>query len=232
MSDDSDQSAANQEGNCCYGERGPRRALRWLRTSFSEPDNLPLHLTWLFTVVLAVFAYGAWREAVKGTLAIQGQLDAMRSEQRPWARVDIHTANFPPFDPTGDPRGVAAIPISSTITSAGHAPLFGAKARSWPFIVGTSGEDFFVAWKKDCAKFRTEDREDPWDQGALLFPGDSFTDGNLMVGPKMPGIILKTLDKVKKWSDGKRVVAIYVYGCVNYSFTAGVKSTKPVSLFG
>ena len=53
-----------------------------------------------------------------------------------------------------------------------------------------------------------------------------------MVGPQMPGISLKTLDKVKKWSDGRRVVAIYVYGCVNYSFTAGVKSTKPVSLFG
>ena len=160
---------------------------------------------------------GAMRDQLK---AMSGQLDEMQEEGRPWAKIDLHTANFPPFDPTGP---ATAIPVVATITNVGKSPLFGAKIRSWPFIPGISGEDFFVAWKKDCAKFRTEDRGDPWDQGAFLFPGDNFTDGNLMVGPQMPGISQKTLGMVKAWSDGRRVISIYVYGCINYSFTAGGK---------
>jgi hypothetical protein len=30
--------------------------------SFSKPENLPAHLTWIFTLLLAIFAYNAWQE--------------------------------------------------------------------------------------------------------------------------------------------------------------------------
>jgi hypothetical protein len=151
---------------------------------------------------------------------MQGQLDESRAEQRPWAKLDIRTAKFPPFDPAGDARGVAAIPISAVITNVGHSPLFGARIRSWPFLPGISGDDFFVAWKKDCADFRNANRSDRWDQGAFLFPSDNFTGDNPLAGPQIPGIKRDLLNRVKPGKDGRRAVAVYVYGCVNYSFTA------------
>jgi hypothetical protein len=190
-------------------------ACRWIGASFREPSNFPLHLTWACTLLLALFAYYAWVEARNGTAAIQGQLNIMKDEQRPWAKIDIRTADFPPFDPTGVP----AIPILPVITNVGHSPLFGAKIRSWAFLPGISGEDFFASWKKDCDKFRKEDRSDRWDQGAFLFPEEYFTGGTPLVGPLMPGIGRDILNSVKAGKDGRRVVAIYVYGCVNYSFT-------------
>jgi hypothetical protein len=30
--------------------------------SATNPDNFPVHLTWFFTLLLAIFAYGAWQE--------------------------------------------------------------------------------------------------------------------------------------------------------------------------
>src|ERR1700730_7097718 len=55
-----------------------RCAFGWLAASFRNPYHLPHHLTWLFTMVLAIFAYYAWNEATRGTRAMQGQLDEMK----------------------------------------------------------------------------------------------------------------------------------------------------------
>jgi hypothetical protein len=64
---------------------------QWIRASLARPDNLPHFLTALFTLILAIFAIFAWREAREGTVALRGQLEAMREEQRPriWTQPNL-----------------------------------------------------------------------------------------------------------------------------------------------
>jgi hypothetical protein len=56
----------------------------WLVSSLKEPHNLPHFLVAGFTLLLAAFAYEAWTESKRGTEALQGQLKAMLSGQRPY----------------------------------------------------------------------------------------------------------------------------------------------------
>jgi len=72
-------------------EHGQRKPIRnWFRASFLNPDNLPRHLTALFTLLLAVFAFEAWTEAQRETHALQGELAVLEADQRPY----IGLANF------------------------------------------------------------------------------------------------------------------------------------------
>jgi hypothetical protein len=71
---------------CRAGWDKLRAAGHWLAASFSKPDNLPLHLTWIATAFLAGFAFEAWNEAIKGTAALEDQLKAMEADRRPWVR--------------------------------------------------------------------------------------------------------------------------------------------------
>jgi hypothetical protein len=68
-----------------------RSTLCWLAISFRNPDNLPAYLTGAFTLALAIFAYNAWNESIRGTAALQeqattlqGQLNELKAEARPW----------------------------------------------------------------------------------------------------------------------------------------------------
>src|ERR1019366_9899951 len=69
----------------------------WIRISVMNPDNLPVYLTAIFTAFLVVFAYYAWDEATRGTKAMQGQLEILKNDQRPWvgAPTEIKTSIAP-----------------------------------------------------------------------------------------------------------------------------------------
>jgi hypothetical protein len=62
----------------------------WLVSSLKEPHNLPHFLVAGFTLLLAAFAYEAWTESKRGTEALQGQLKAMLSGQRPYLGPGSH----------------------------------------------------------------------------------------------------------------------------------------------
>jgi hypothetical protein len=65
-----------------------RRFWEWFVGSVSDPHNLPHYLTAIFTLALAVFACYAWLESQRSTQALEGQLVALKAEQRPflWTR--------------------------------------------------------------------------------------------------------------------------------------------------
>jgi hypothetical protein len=69
-----------------------RRLLNWLRVSISDPANIPHYLTAVFTLALAVFACFAWVESQRTTHALQGQLTALKAEQRPFISL-VETGN-------------------------------------------------------------------------------------------------------------------------------------------
>jgi hypothetical protein len=173
---------------------------------------------------------GLWLAAAVGIAAIivsnhdaSEQWGVMETAQRPWAEVEIGTLPFPPLDlnSLGLPEGgVTAVPIDIAVTNVGHSPMFNVGSRSWTFLPGINGDDPVPAWDKDCDSFRKE-RGVGWDMGYVLFPGKKTPDPRgRPIGPHIPGIDQKVLRGIKPGSDGKKTFAFYVYGCVNYSFSA------------
>jgi len=76
----------------------------WLGISIKNPDNLPVFLTALFTLLLVIFAYYAWSEAQIGTKAMQDQLTEMKNARRPWVSFntgDIEISRPLTFDDNG-----------------------------------------------------------------------------------------------------------------------------------
>jgi hypothetical protein len=74
--------------------------LPWFHKSVSNPNNFPHYLTALFTFILAVFACYAWLATREGTAALQGQLNAMQTDQRPF--IWVVEIRPPTYDNTGD----------------------------------------------------------------------------------------------------------------------------------
>jgi hypothetical protein len=68
----------------------------WIATSFRNPHNLPQYLIAVFTLALAFFAWKAWVAAQDGTAALQGQLDLMKRDERPWIGLDRIEGAFAP----------------------------------------------------------------------------------------------------------------------------------------
>jgi hypothetical protein len=88
----------------------------WLSRVFCYPDNIPLHLTWIFTAFLALFAYNAWDEATHGTVALQGQLRTMQEDQRPWVGA-------PEITPHVDGNGI--VTFTHVFRNVGRSPALG-----------------------------------------------------------------------------------------------------------
>ena len=76
-----------------------RHFLRFIRHSFSRPENFPLHLNWFFTALLACFAFYAWQEATHTTATLQAQLSAQEADFRIDQRPIVIDDNNPPLPP-------------------------------------------------------------------------------------------------------------------------------------
>jgi hypothetical protein len=130
-------------------------SVNWLTKA---PDSLPHYLTALFTLLLAIFAYAAWREATHGTRALQGQLSAMEADQRPWVGIE---------GLQGEAQPGQDFFASATIKNVGKSPAFNVHTY---FKTGVYDEQ--------PTKFSFDDLRECLECGNfLLLPGASIPTG-------------------------------------------------------
>jgi hypothetical protein len=148
---------------------------------------------------------------------MQGQLDAMGDDQRPWAKVEISSNDFLPMDLTS---GVVGVPFQAKIFNVGHSPLFNARIRPWAFINNGHPDELIKKETSDCDEFRN-DKIDDWNRGALLFPGENVSPGTRGESQIIPGIPQDMIKALTPDKDGSRSFQFFVYGCVDYLFKPG-----------
>lgn len=87
MASDPHQPNTEHKKDCAYYKCCAWKTIHnlgcWFAEAFRKPDNLPGFLGALFTLLLAIFAYKAWDESTRGTKALEGQLKAIQTDQRP-----------------------------------------------------------------------------------------------------------------------------------------------------
>jgi hypothetical protein len=192
-----------------------RSTCSFLKDSLKKPDNFPQFLVAIFTLLLAVFAVLAWVEATRGTKAIQGQLDVMKSDQRPWIKVEAEIWSDLTFQ--GD---IGALPVRFFLKNVGKYPAFDADVWIKTFLMADGHTDLFEEQRKYCASTRAFGGRKSNDvingtHGVFLFPDEKIPwlpDGTIVSGGVGPGEI-KEFSKV---IDGKRQINIWIYGCATY----------------
>lgn len=113
--------------------------------------------------------------ALSGQLKVmQGQLDAMEADQRPWIKVEPNVGELP-VDLT---HGVGGLPFHANykLTNTGHSPAFNVRVAPYSFVPTEGKYDMFAEQHERCEQSRTEPL-DNWARGYILFPGDSVIDG-------------------------------------------------------
>jgi hypothetical protein len=137
---------------------------------------------------------------------MQGQLDEMQAEQRPWVyAVDVEPAGKITLE-----DGKYFIPLKFTVKNTGHLPAFSVepKTGATPLMMGNS-----VRTIKNtvCDEYR----ESPVDKGngATVFAGQTISRGGF-TGDDYPRVEKKIWDSLT----GDKLIIIY--GCIDYQFPA------------
>lgn len=195
--------------------------VRWTRAVAS-------YTKWLVIVgaIAAAVAYFTLR-------AIQGQLDAMDADQRPWIKVEkIEPLSYPKFQGMefgglefAKPDFVGFLPLHIEIKNVGHSPAFNIQVGVWPF---------YGYGQKDLNLPKVE-RERCDTISKNLMPMPIVTDGANYIRVLFPDSIapydnaaLGLLpDDIKKFSYGeapeKKVFQLWFYGCVIYNINGSLK---------
>jgi hypothetical protein len=148
---------------------------------------------------------------------MQGQLNEMQAEQRPWLRVDATPGDFVVLDPPG----TVAYPTivfnpHFIITNVGKSSAFNAllSFTGWSDVV--SRDDPHRAQAKICellARQPTAERHD----GRIMFPGDHFNEelgsAKQNVGFMGPDFAKGLIKKNQEWPMHLKVI-----GCVDFLF--------------
>jgi hypothetical protein len=194
-------SASWQHADALLGVADARQhAFRWLARSLKNPNNLPFHLMALFIFLLALFAFFAWDEAARGTKAMQGELNVLRADERPWVFAKVSL----PWSPLVVKDDGAEIVLAFFLSNTGKAP-----ARS----VNIDGDLFYATGDslqteshlRSCDALRNRGTL----AGAALFPNQEDQRNHAFT---------MDADGVKNWRNGKSESpgALMVAGCIDY----------------
>ena len=189
----------------------------------------------LFTVGIYLVGRAQWHTFQRQLTAMQGQLDAMEAEQRPWVKIQkLEPYQWPiypwvratPNVPMTPQRPASAglvfspdvgfIALDFVLENVGHSPAFEIRVAVGQFF-GLTEQKTDLA-KEEQQRCATLDMDPPRPMVAesanlipVLFPGDEASNTN-------PGVfILRTqLDKLE--DQDKNGFQIVFYGCVRYKF--------------
>jgi hypothetical protein len=147
---------------------------------------------------------------------MQGQLDAMEADQRPWIKVETET--YDDFRPTK----IVVPPIKFILTNVGKSPAFNVQVFPRAFAMATGHDDLFKEQKEWCGRYRKQRNaggnvlDD--NQGIIIFPNEKAP-WEKQGGILGAGVIQSDIAKYSYADEqGRKTLSLWIYGCVLYDF--------------
>ncbi|MGE3783064.1 MAG: hypothetical protein AB7H71_10015, partial [Alphaproteobacteria bacterium] len=170
--DSSDPHKATQPGN----DEHNRWQHFWQRLRHTfwrvvEWQHTPHYLIAFFTLFLVIFAYYAWDESSKGTIALQGQLTELRNQQRPW----VYAAAVQPAGRISLENGMYFVPLIVTIQNKGHLPAFSVVQKTDATIMAIGQKSISSVQNVICDNYRQLPPEEG--VGDTIFPEQRIIHG-------------------------------------------------------
>ena len=206
-------------------------AKTWWRSVWPRIKNWSWTATWtaIGTCVMALFTVGIycvglaqWQTFQQQLTAMQGQLDAMEADQRPWVKIQKLEPYKSPIPELGGLRfngspNVGFLPLDFLLKNVGHSPAFQIRLAVGQFFgYAEQKTDLAKEEQERCAALDTAYPPRPMVVESanlipVLFPGDEAPDNNTVLA------ILRTqLDKLE--DQGKNGFQLWFYGCIRYKF--------------
>jgi len=184
----------------------PKKKNRWT----NDPPMFWVTLAGVI-VVVAYTSVAAWQACLtRGQLTVlQGQLDAMIADQRPWVKIEASIAGPLTFF---EPAGFAEMPMHFMLTNAGHSPAFNVRLTAWSFLLSLNHHDLEREWGERCENFKRTTLDNPA-RGMILFPSDQLPWNQSGIG-LMPDEIKKNIID----EGGNKALDVWIYGCADYVF--------------
>ena len=129
-------------------------------------------------VCAAIFARGAFIEAHNQAVAAEGQLVAMRDEQRPWIKVTVDTIKG-----FGNYKGIRVFFVSFGMKNVGHSPAFNIQFFQHVYAYYEGSVSITNKQRLDCDVVRKTPLKTDAPAG-VIFPGDYIIDKDL--GGRLP----------------------------------------------
>jgi hypothetical protein len=161
-------------------------------------------------VVTLLFAAGAVAAAVFTWQATQGQLEVLRSEQRPWIYADVV-----PFGPIiRNVSGGYNVQAAFVVHNTGHLPAMfvwvAAGGMVQPSVPQVIAGQNYTCRQRDAVPYQTGTN------GSTLFPGQTLT------LPQGIGVDKPTWDQAIALNDSAGVAAT-ITGCIDYQVPGDAK---------
>jgi hypothetical protein len=208
-------------------------AKTWWRRVWPRIKNWSWTATWtaISTCVMALFTVGIylvgraqWQTFQQQLTAMQGQLNAMEADQRPWVKIQKLEPYQSPIGPAlgglmfRGSHDVGFLPLHFLLKNVGRSPAFEIRVAVGQFFgYAEQKTDLAKEEQKRCAALDTAYPPRPMIVEStnlipVLFPGDEAPDDNI------PLAILRTqLDQLE--DQGKNGFQLWFYGCIRYRFT-------------
>jgi hypothetical protein len=205
-------------------------AKTWWRSVWPRIKNWSWTATWtaIGTCVMALFTVGIycvglaqWQTFQQQLTAMQGQLDAMEADQRPWVKIQKLEPYKSPIPELGGLRfngspNVGFLPLDFLLKNVGHSPAFQIRLAVGQFFgYAEQKTDLAKEEQERCAALDTAYPPRPMVVESanlipVLFPGDEAPDNNTVLA------ILRT--QLDKLDEGKNGFQLWFYGCIRYKF--------------
>ena len=162
------------------------------------------------TVLVAIFAY----LASQGQLNVmQGQLDTMEADQRPWIKATIQLTALR-FTEAGD----AEITFNQNFKNIGKSPAQNIKERIGAVAVTESTAIRSIDEERTQCELAAKDSAEDVLPGLFLFPDEEAPEA--LIGGKGIGRAYVTASEfAKAWPNPKTLI-FKLIGCIDYSFSS------------
>lgn len=158
-------------------------------------------------------AYAAWTAAQR---QIANQQEIFQAQQRPWVKVRVEKGGPLKFTPDG----FGSLPLKITVENVGKSPAFNIQLGIWSFLASAVRKDMHAEWKQRCERVRMEPLDNPG-RGFILLPGDQVSMEEAGLGPlAVVGIRPDEIAQSLIEENGKKVIDLSFYGCVDYAFSS------------
>ncbi len=150
---------------------------------------------------------------------MQGQLDSMESEQRPWIKIDAVPGPLEVYVLPAEKDGPKGnLDLHFTISNVGRSPALSLNLFVAGFVVGnTTHQNPEPDRRILCDAVRNK----PAKSGTVLFPQDSVTEDTWAPNRvnNYLGAGFGPTDRQYMWENKEKLVFVFaVYGCVDYIF--------------
>jgi hypothetical protein len=196
----------------------------WYWLGLNDPVARSTAYLAVFTVGLILVSVAQWYVLHGQQVIMQGQLNAMEADQRPWIKIDVFPGALQVvLGPTDDNGPWLMFHPHFKMTNIGKSPAFNARSFVQGFIVGENHSDPLSEQKLMCEKIRSEKVDNDWAKGTVLFPGDYITEYMGGGASQAVGFVGKNALRYMKNINGKMSFSFYIVGCVDYAYGTELK---------